>query len=65
MKKLWELFIGLSLLAGIGVAIALLVREGWVSGLVFVVFWLGFLGLVSVVVEKIGNLLSKIFSPPR
>lgn len=64
-KKLWETFLGLCGVTAIGVSIYLAFTEGLIGGLVFLVFSVLFIGVVALFVEKIGNVLDKVFSPRR
>lgn len=65
MKKVWETFLGL---CGIGVivgAVWLGFAEGMTSALVFLLFGAILIGVVALVVEKLGNVFDKVFSPRR
>lgn len=65
MNKVTETFFGLCGVAILGVAIWLGFTGGIAPALVFFLVMATFLGLVSLVVEKVGNVLDKVFSPRR
>lgn len=65
MKKLWETFLGLYGVGILGFAIWLGFTKGIAPALVFFLVMATFIGLVSLVVEKVGNVFDKVFSPRR
>lgn len=65
MKKALEIFIGVCGIAAIVAAIRLAFIEGIAAGLIFFLLSALFLGGFASIVEKLSNVLDKVFSPRR